>query len=169
MSVDSPDTVGKRLSYACILSLILLSIFLILLVFQLFWAILFLMFIAPLIMLGLNRYFFRPEIKCPRCNATVSSYSDRCSHCGFQLITKCPKCGASMRYNDEVCNNCGYSIKKLIIPENVELNFEYKENDSQKPQKKVMETRFTFCPHCGSKLNENQQNLRYCEYCGNKL
>lgn len=172
MSVESPDIERQTLKYVCVLIIIVLTViaFLSIFLFDFFWVFMlpFTFFIIVAVQ-AFSKYFWRAERKCPRCNAEVSLYSERCNNCGFQLITHCPRCNVPMRYDDNTCNNCGYTTKKLVIPDNVELDFEYKERDYNKETQELRKNAFAYCPHCGSKLSEEQQNLRFCEICGGKL
>jgi predicted amidophosphoribosyltransferase len=108
-------------------------------------------------------YFFPDKQKCPQCETTVGVYTEKCPNCDFKLLTKCPKCQNLMRYNEQLCRKCGYKSKKIVIPEDADIRFEY----IQEPEINTDDA--NFCPTCGARLTKEQQNLRFCERCGGRL
>ena len=109
------------------------------------------------------QFFFRPDKKCPQCNAPVSIYAETCPHCGLKLLKKCTNCGNIMNREATVCQKCGKQYKIVIIPEDAELTLEY---EAEKKQKKQSEE---YCPHCGTFLESDKRDREFCDVCGGKL
>ena len=109
------------------------------------------------------QFFFRPDKKCPQCNALVSIYAETCPNCGLKLLKKCSNCGNIMNTESTICKKCGKRYKIMIIPEDAELKFEYEAGRKKRTQSEQ------FCPHCGAFLESGKKDSEFCDVCGGKL
>ncbi|MBY9007335.1 MAG: zinc ribbon domain-containing protein [Candidatus Lokiarchaeota archaeon] len=168
MSSESQNPEKKTLITLIILLFLIFTVVAVLtfLIFNVYWIIILpISFIAiVLVAQAFSKLFWTTDKKCPRCNTTVSIYSDFCSNCGFKLLLACPKCQNVLGYDDQICKGCGYTFKKLFIPDNVEIKLALDDKVDEK-----IDGKLHFCPHCGINLGREQQNLRFCETCGGKL
>ncbi len=168
MSAEAPNLENKSI-IALILLLFLVSTIIAVisfLFFNVYWILILPIsfIVVVLVAQAFNRYFWNTNNKCPRCNTSVSIYSEFCPNCGFKLLLACPECQNVLRYDDQICRSCGYRFKKIFIPDDAEIKLAIDE----KIEKNIDE-KLHFCPHCGLNLDHEQQNLRFCETCGGKL
>lgn len=119
--------------------------------------------IAVVSMQGILHFFFRPDKKCPQCNAPVSIYAEFCRNCGLKLLKKCSNCGNIMTREATECQRCGKKYKIVIIPEDAELTFEYEEGKRERKHSG------SYCPHCGTSLESDTKKREYCDVCGGSL
>jgi membrane protease subunit (stomatin/prohibitin family) len=85
----------------------------------------------------------QPEVmKCPDCQAPVTSDATFCPTCGHQLVvfSKCPKCGKNLTPHAKFCSRCGSPAGDAPAPNT--------------------------CPQCKT---DNLPGSVYCNHCGNKI
>jgi len=109
----------------------------------------------------MSHYFWLEEKICPRCNAPITKYSDYCRNCGLKLWFKCISCGKYIQSSTKFCDNCNIELEHTV-EERETFDYEILKEGSPLPKMN------NYCPNCGSKLS-NQENIKFCEECGEKL
>jgi len=140
------------ISLCCILSLLINPIWWILLPISIF-----------LIIIGqmTSRYFWLERNICPSCNAPISKYGEFCRNCGLKLWFKCLSCGKYLRVDTKFCDNCNVELEHTVKEREI---FKHEPLKKGSPLHKIT----NFCSNCGKEL-KNQENIKYCEECGEKI
>jgi len=139
-------------SLCVVLSLLINPFWWILLPISLFLAILFQM---------TSRYFWLERNVCPRCNASISKYSEFCRNCGLKLWFRCLSCGKYLRVDSKFCDNCNIELEHSSEERD---GFKYTPLKNVSPDSKIP----NFCSNCGKEL-KNGVNIEFCEECGEKI
>ncbi|MBD3229367.1 MAG: zinc-ribbon domain-containing protein [Candidatus Lokiarchaeota archaeon] len=106
------------------------------------------------------------ELKCPKCEKTISKNDTICPNCGLELI--CNNCGAPLVPGSNFCSNCGDKVETFPV--------EPSEPTNTCPScDEPVDESTVFCPRCGQEVRcdkcgaELLEGASFCKECGDPV
>jgi len=102
-------------------------------------------------------YYTREKIRCPYCQAELTTQSKVCPQCGVEILAVCPACQKSTQWGARFCDSCGANLRDLAMKRRQEAG--------GTPITTPVPTApsVVFCPTCGEQVSDG---AKFCFRCG---
>jgi hypothetical protein len=102
-------------------------------------------------------YYTQERIRCPYCQADLTSKSKVCPNCGVDILAECPSCHSPAQWGARFCDTCGTNLRDLAMKRRQEAGGV----PTAPPAPANPDAKF--CTTCGEQVGDG---AKFCFRCG---